>query len=65
MPITVQRIGTERDADGCWVTATAFAVDGALLVRPDGFVGWRADAPPRSPRAELGRVLCQILARTT
>ncbi|WP_435825397.1 hypothetical protein [Mycobacterium simiae] len=37
----MQRRGTERDADGCWVTATALAADGALLVRPDGFVGWR------------------------
>ncbi|WP_066913554.1 FAD-dependent monooxygenase [Mycobacterium interjectum] len=64
VPITLQRIGTARDGGGSWVAATGLAPDGALLVRPDDFVGWRADRLPRSPRTDLGRVLGQILART-
>jgi len=64
VPISVQRIGTALDVDGSWVGATGLAPDGALLVRPDDFVAWRADKLPRSPRTDLGRVLCQILGRT-
>jgi putative polyketide hydroxylase len=64
IPITLQRIGTELDIDGCWDTVTGLASDGALLVRPDDFVAWRADAIPHAPEDELSRVLSQILART-
>lgn len=64
IPITLQRIGTVRDVDGSWAAATGLAPDGALLVRPDDFVAWRADQLPRSPEDDLGRVLCQLLGRT-
>jgi hypothetical protein len=61
----VRRIGTKLDVDGRWAGATGLAPDGALLVRPDDFVGWRADKLPRSPRTDLSRALCQILGRTS
>jgi hypothetical protein len=64
VPISVQRIGTALDVDGSWAAATGLAPDGALLVRPDDFVAWRADKLARSPRTDLGRVLCQILGRS-
>jgi 2-polyprenyl-6-methoxyphenol hydroxylase-like FAD-dependent oxidoreductase len=64
VPISVRRIGTALDADGSWAAATGLAPEGALLVRPDDFVAWRADTLPRSPETDLGRVLCQILGRT-
>ncbi|MCV7166241.1 FAD-dependent monooxygenase [Mycobacterium stomatepiae] len=64
VPITLRRIGTEWDVDGACSAATRLAPDGALLVRPDDFVGWRADTLARSPKTELSRALCQILART-
>jgi putative polyketide hydroxylase len=64
VPISVQRIGTALDVDGSWAGATGLAPDGALLVRPDDFVAWRADKLPRSPRTDLCQVLCQILGRT-
>jgi hypothetical protein len=64
VPICVRRIGTVLDVDGSWAAATELAPDGALLVRPDDFVAWRADTLPRSPKTDLGRVLCQILGRT-
>jgi putative polyketide hydroxylase len=37
--------------------------EGALLVRPDDFVGWRTEALPTAPERELRQVLSQILAR--
>jgi putative polyketide hydroxylase len=36
---------------------------GALLVRPDAFVAWRAGALPEQPEAELRQLLSIILAR--
>jgi putative polyketide hydroxylase len=35
--------------------------DGAVLVRPDGFVGWRAQRLGDTPAADLGRALTTIL----
>jgi putative polyketide hydroxylase len=64
VPISVQRIGTALDVDGSWAAATEVAPDGALLVRPDDFVAWRADKLSHSPKTDLGRVLCQIFGRT-
>jgi hypothetical protein len=61
IPISVQRIGTEIDVDGSWAAATGLAPDGVLLVRPDDFVGWRADRLPHSPEADLAQALRQIL----
>ncbi|HZU45997.1 MAG TPA: FAD-dependent monooxygenase, partial [Mycobacterium sp.] len=64
VPISVRRVGTEVDVDGTWAAVTGLAADGALLVRPDDFVGWRADGLPADPQNELREVVCQILGRT-
>jgi 2-polyprenyl-6-methoxyphenol hydroxylase-like FAD-dependent oxidoreductase len=64
VPINVRRLGTSVDVDGSWSAVTGLAPDGALLVRPDDFVAWRADELPHSPEEDLGRVLGQILGRT-
>lgn len=61
IPLSLQRIGTVRDVDGSWASVTGLAPDGALLVRPDDFVAWRADMLPQSPEDDLVRVLRQIL----
>ncbi len=66
IPITVHRIGPAGDArapDGAWLQAAGLAPGGALLVRPDDFVGWRAATLPQSPADDLRRALCQILGR--
>ena len=65
VPISVRRIGTALDADGSWAAATGLAPDGALLVRPDDFVAWRADELPRSPGDDLARALCRVLGRAS
>ena len=66
IPITVHRIGPAgdvRDPDRAWLQAAGIATGGALLVRPDDFVGWRSANLPRSPAEDLRRALCQILGR--
>jgi putative polyketide hydroxylase len=67
VPITVRRIGPAGDVldpDGAWAQVTGLAPDGALLVRPDDFVGWRADRLPADPEKQLRQALSAILARS-
>ena len=66
VPITVYRIGPAGDAldpDGGWAQATGLAPGGALLVRPDDFVGWRTDELPTDPEKQLHQALSAILTR--
>ena len=46
-----------------WATITGLAPEGVLLVRPDDFVGWRADELPDDPEAALRQALSAILGR--
>jgi putative polyketide hydroxylase len=46
-----------------WAAATGLAPSGALLVRPDDFVGWRAEKVPAEPEGELRQALLTILGR--
>jgi len=46
-----------------WTTATGLAPEGALLIRPDDFVGWRAEGLPADPGGELRQALFTILSR--
>jgi putative polyketide hydroxylase len=64
--IDVHIIGPDEeiaDVDGRWAGLTRLAPDAALLVRPDDFVGWRAESLPSAPEESLRQVLCQILGR--
>jgi putative polyketide hydroxylase len=66
VPVAVYEIGRSGDAldpDGAWAQTTGLAPGGALLVRPDDFVGWRADSLPADPERELRQALSAILAR--
>jgi putative polyketide hydroxylase len=66
VPIGVHSIGRTagiRDVDAQWAQLTRLSPDAALLVRPDDFVAWRADALPDSPDGELRQVMCRILGR--
>jgi putative polyketide hydroxylase len=64
VPITVHCIGDIVDPDGAWAAVTGLKPDGALLIRPDDFVGWRADELPDDPEAELRQALSAIIARS-
>jgi 2-polyprenyl-6-methoxyphenol hydroxylase-like FAD-dependent oxidoreductase len=54
-------IGTHHVAG--LTNATGITADGALLVRPDGFVAWRSARRTDNPQADLERTLRQILDR--
>jgi putative polyketide hydroxylase len=58
IPIAVHCVGNDE-----WASATGLASEGALLVRPDDFVGWRADEFPADPDSELRQALSTILSR--
>ncbi|MFF5256060.1 FAD-dependent oxidoreductase [Streptomyces leeuwenhoekii] len=68
VPLTSYRVGTGPDAeltpeDGAeWSACHGTEPGGAVLVRPDGFVAWRAPAPVRDAAPELRRVLTEVLA---
>jgi len=51
-------------ASGAWAQATGLSPGGALRVRPDDFVGWRADQLPADPEHDLRHALSAILARS-
>jgi len=46
-----------------WAAITGLGPGGALLVRPDDFVGWRADELPADPEHELRQSLSTILCQ--
>ncbi|MEU9448133.1 FAD-dependent monooxygenase [Streptomyces sp. NPDC048277] len=51
-----------EDAD--WATAHGTTADGAVLVRPDGYVAWRSPGPAEGDaEAELREVLGQVLRK--
>ncbi|MBR0858048.1 FAD-dependent monooxygenase [Bradyrhizobium liaoningense] len=51
------------DPEGLWMKTYGVGEGGAVLVRPDGYVGWRVATGPGDPGAALGAVLGQILGR--
>jgi 2-polyprenyl-6-methoxyphenol hydroxylase-like FAD-dependent oxidoreductase len=57
-------VGTDlADVDGEFVARTGIGAAGAVLVRPDGFVGWRSADAAGDPAGVLEGVLGQITAR--
>ncbi len=63
VPITVHSIGVEGDVvdiDGRWAEATGLGPQGAVLVRPDDFIGWRAETAGGNAAAALQQALSQI-----
>ena len=63
-PIYCYVIGDELiDEDGGWHEAYGVLRDGAVLVRPDGYVAWRARSLPEHPQAALAAAMQDILCR--
>ncbi|HTX97459.1 MAG TPA: FAD-dependent monooxygenase [Mycobacterium sp.] len=56
-------VRAERICSEEWAAATGLGPSGALLVRPDDFVGWRAEDLPADPGGELCRAVSTILGR--
>ena len=55
--------GELANSDGQWLEAYGLDETGAVLVRPDGYVGWRSRAMPAHPAATLGEAMTSILGR--
>lgn len=51
--------GEVRDVDGRWNELYGVGEDGAVLVRPDGFVAWRSRGAASDPEAVLREALAQ------
>ncbi|QBD76904.1 FAD-binding monooxygenase [Ktedonosporobacter rubrisoli] len=65
LEIDVYCIGAEAelvdDPKNCWLAQAGIHNNGALLVRPDGFVGWRSRGGDAHPLQTLEQVLSHIL----
>ena len=52
-----------RDVDNRWSASYGVAVDGAVLIRPDGFIVWRAKNARSKPEATLREAFEQLTFR--
>jgi hypothetical protein len=52
------------DLENAWQAKMGVAAEGAMLVRPDGFVAWRTNTQPANPEPRLAQVLATILCRS-
>jgi 2-polyprenyl-6-methoxyphenol hydroxylase-like FAD-dependent oxidoreductase len=65
--LSAYRVSTEGDLidlENGWQTKMGVPAEGAVLVRPDGFVAWRARAQPTTPEPLLRQVLATVLCRS-
>lgn len=62
--IDVRVLGEDfTDPEGTWMAAYGLSEGGAVLVRPDSYVGWRAASAPVDPKRALAEAFGQIFAR--
>ncbi|MGY4099672.1 aromatic-ring hydroxylase C-terminal domain-containing protein [Nocardia sp. R16R-3T] len=50
--------------DPDWLRQVGITTRGALLVRPDQIIGWRAPTTPPDPADDLTHALARVLGRT-
>jgi putative polyketide hydroxylase len=60
IPLDAYRFGVEL-AGAQGAATHGVGTDGALLVRPDGFVAWRTEAAAEDPERKLEQVLSRLL----
>jgi 2-polyprenyl-6-methoxyphenol hydroxylase-like FAD-dependent oxidoreductase len=66
IPLTAYRIGPGADLEDPYdrfAETVGIRAGGALLLRPDGVIAWRATASSRDARAELDTVIRRVLFR--
>ncbi|MER6539302.1 FAD-dependent monooxygenase [Streptomyces sp900105755] len=61
--VTGDLVYDTEEGDGGWTAAHGTTEDGAVLVRPDGFVAWRSEGAVPDPEGELREVLARVLRR--
>ena len=65
--LAVYQVGAEGDLidlEHGWQTKMGVQDEGAMLLRPDGFVAWRSRAVTADPSSSLVQVLSRILCRS-
>jgi len=63
LPLEARRLDADlRDPAGTCCEALGIARTGATLVRPDGFVAWRADTPGENPATTLCLALAGVIS---
>jgi aklavinone 12-hydroxylase len=64
LPLSVYRVGSDLlDVDGKWEWRYGVTAAGAVLLRPDGHVAWRARTAASSASTTLREVLTKIMFR--
>ena len=66
MELAAYRLGADgdlADLDDGWQAKLGMSPEGAVLVRPDGFVAWRTRTLPSNPERSLEQVISSILCR--
>lgn len=61
----IESDGDLLDLEHGWSTGMGVSPEGAVLVRPDGFVAWRSRTLTTAPASLLEQVLAHILRRST
>ena len=65
LPLTVYRVGSDLlDVDGAWEWRYGVTAAGAVLLRPDGYVAWRARTAASSASTTLREALEKIMFKT-
>jgi putative polyketide hydroxylase len=62
VPLDAYRFGLELEGNGS-AEVHGIGSDGALLVRPDSFVAWRAETAAEDPERTLEHVLSRLISR--
>src|ERR1700685_3968726 len=64
LPFVAYRFGSDlADRSGRFTGLYGLTDTGAALIRPDGFVGWRAQTLPANPETALREALASLLAK--
>ncbi len=64
LELDLYRAGTDfSDPAGAFCSAYGISPRGAVLARPDAFIGWRSEDSSIQPEQELERVFAQLLCR--
>jgi putative polyketide hydroxylase len=68
LQLSAYRIGSRGDfvdPDDCFFAVYGVQPGGAVLVRPDGFVGWRAEVADEQPERTLEKAFACLLGRAS
>ena len=65
LPLSVYRVGADLlDVDDKWEWRYGVTAAGAVILRPDGYVAWRARTAPSSASTTLREALAKIMFRS-